>query len=97
LQGGDGGGVVDENAGFRKHTEGVHHILGFRVAQPGGTQFLGIDLGFLGDHALNELLSGHFECEEGDIAFERQTDMLGDADHEAGLAHARATRDDDQV
>ena len=75
----------------------MHHFLGFGVAQLGGTQFLGIDLGFLGDHALNELLGGHFEREEGDVALQRQADMLGDTDQKAGLAHARATRDDEQV
>ena len=51
----------------------------------------------LGDQALGELGVGHLEREEGDRSLELDRDVLGDVGDEAGLAHPRASGEDDQV
>ena len=51
----------------------------------------------LGDQPLGELGVRHLEREEGDRALVLDRDVLGDVGDEAGLAHARAGGEDDQV
>jgi len=58
---------------------------------------LGVNVGLLGNHPLDELLRGHFKGEESDIALQCQTNMFGNADQKARLTHAWATCHNDEV
>ena len=63
----DGRGIIQEDVGIGKHLDGMGEKRPFFFVQLAGAQALGIDAGFLGDQALDQLLVGHFQREHGDM------------------------------
>ncbi len=68
----------------------------FLLADLPAHQPVHVDLRFRGEHAHEQRLFRHFEREEPGHAAVRR-DVLADVEHETGLAHRRARRDDDEV
>jgi hypothetical protein len=56
-----------------------------------------VDARLAGEHAQEQLLLRHLEAEHADGHVGLGADVLRDVQHEAGLAHRRAGRDDDQI
>ena len=70
------------------------HSSSFKFA---GAQALRVDAGLLGDQALDDLLVGHFQREDGNVLLVQQGGVLGHREQETGFALARAAGDDQQV
>ena len=81
----------------REHLDGMGEQRPFVLGQLAGAQALRVDAGLLGDQALDHLLVGHFQREDGHMLLVQQGGVLGHREQEAGLALARATGDDQQV
>ena len=74
----------------------VRDLPVFLLADLPAHQPVHVDLRFRCEHAHEQRLFRHFEREEAGHAAVRG-DVLADVEHQAGLAHRRARRDDDQV
>ena len=96
LEGGDGGGVVDEDGQLGEHPRRLDEegpLLLLQLAQP---EPLGVDAGLGGDQPLHHLLGGHLQAEDGDV-LAQPGGVAGKGEAEGSLPHTGPGRHDDQV
>ena len=89
--------VVDEDARLGERAERVRQPAVVLLAQEAAAEPVRVDARLGGQHAHEQLLLRHLEAEEADGHVGRGADVLRDVEDEAGLAHRRPRRDEDQV
>ena len=69
-------------------------VIGYELA---GSNLVLIEAAHRSDQAHGELHRAHLHAEDPDRQLGRERDMLGDVERQGGLAHARTSRDHDEV
>src|SRR4029077_5095994 len=94
---GDGAGVVNPDGRGGDGTEGFGHAAPVFAGEMAGAEFVGVDLGYGGDEALEEGLLGHFEAEDGDGLAGANGDVLGEVKGQRGFSLRGARGEDEQL
>ena len=89
--------VVDEDARLGERAERVRQPAVVLLVQVAAAEPVRVDARLGRQHAHEQLLLRHFEAEEADRHVGLDADVLRDVQHEAGLPHRRARRDEDEV
>ena len=89
--------VVDEDLRLAQRADRLRQPAPVALAEEAAAQPVRVDPRFGGEHAQEQLLLRHFEAEDADRHVGLGADVLRHVQHEAGLAHRRPRRDDDQV
>src|SRR5712675_2666159 len=97
FEDGDGAGVVDPDGGGGDGAEGFSHAAPVFAGEMAGAEFVGVDLGYGGDEALEERLLGHFEAEDGDGLAAADADVFGEVEGERGFSLRGARGEDQQL
>ena len=97
LEHADRRGVVDEHPRLGERAERVRQPAVVLLAQVAAAEPVRVDPRLGRQHAHEQLLLRHFQAEEADGHVGLGADVLRDVEHEAGLAHRRARRDQHQV
>ncbi len=92
---GEAGGVVDEDLALGEFADGVGEAVAILFREHAAAEFVGIDARAGAEHALGELLFGHFEGEDGAGFFLVDTDVFDDVHGEARFSYRGARSDDD--
>src|SRR6266436_4039091 len=95
FEDGDGAGVVNPDGGGGDGAEGFGHAAPVFAGEMAGAEFVGVDLGYGGDEALEERLLGHFEAEDGDGLAGADGDVFGEVEGQRGFS-LRGTRGEDE-
>src|SRR6185295_7666652 len=89
--------VVDEERGVRGRAHDLVNLRPLLVRESARAQARERDVGLRAEDAQSQLLLAHLEREDPHRPLLADRHVLGDVERQAGLAHARARRDDDQV
>ena len=89
--------VVDEHLGFGERAERVRQAAVVLLVQEPAAEAVRVDARLGRQHAHEQLLFRHFEAEEAHRHVGLRADVLRDVQHEAGLAHRRTRRHDDEI
>ena len=82
---------------FAQRADRLRQPAPVALAEEAAAQPVRVDPRLAGQHAQEQLLLRHFEAEEADGHVGLGADVLRHVQHQAGLAHRRPRRDDDQV
>ena len=88
---------VDEDARLGHAAERVRQAAVILLVEEAAAEAVRVDARLGRQHAHEQLLLRHFQAEEADRHVGLDADVLRDVEHEAGLPHRRAGRDEDQI